>query len=438
MSLLKYIGLLIVGFAAGGAYVFQEIYKPAVDRYEAKVAELDSKAEALKGSLDAAQDAAKRAKADLEKARKGDDEKLAEAKKSLADLQKKIAGAEDKPAEKPSEAAAGSATSSASADAEQKALQSVVLIKGDNGQGTGFLVKTADGPCVITNLHVLFDNPNVKITTTGGDTIATAGLKGASDRDLAMIAIEDKGYKYLDYSTDVAKEAQIDDDLMTPGNSKGGEVILPTRGKLLATGTQRVEFDNPIYHGNSGGPVFDLKIGKVIGVVSQAEKVATSNDLDKASFSNKNSAITKEMRYFGFRIDTVPQWEAYDWPQFLAEGKRIDDFHDRTAALHSFLASVSEKKNPNIDTTLFMQDEPIRLANLEWQSQIDRNPPGSSTRQRATEQLVVTLRNLADAQYDDLDRSRFYTYDATCAKDELAYRKSIKDAIDHISEIINH
>jgi S1-C subfamily serine protease len=75
--------------------------------------------------------------------------------------------------------------------------RAVVLIKGDNSEGTGFLVKTADGPTVVTNLHVISDNPNLKITTNTGQQITVLSLKGASDRDLAMFAIKDQNYSYL-------------------------------------------------------------------------------------------------------------------------------------------------------------------------------------------------------------------------------------------------
>ncbi|SDU17051.1 Trypsin-like peptidase domain-containing protein [Verrucomicrobium sp. GAS474] len=325
----------------------------------------------------------------------------------------------------------------APSESESAALQSVVIIKGDQGQGTGFLVKTADGPCVITNLHVLFNNPNLKITTPGGDEVVVTTLKGAADRDLAQISIEDKGYKYLELASDVSKEAQIGDDLITPGNSKGGEVILPTRGKLLASGNQKVEFDNPIYHGNSGGPVFDVKIGKVIGVVTQAVKVNTGNELDKASFNSKNSAITGSMRYFGYRVDSVSKWETYDWGQFLGESKFVDDFHSRSEALDSYL-NGDEKKPNGISATLYMQDDPIRLAHLEFRSQIDHSIDGSTARGRAVNQLIVTLRNLADMQCEEIDRSierkRFYGYTLQRAKEEVAYRKELKDELDHLSE----
>ncbi|HEY0258126.1 MAG TPA: hypothetical protein VGC39_11830, partial [Candidatus Methylacidiphilales bacterium] len=46
--------------------------------------------------------------------------------------------------------------------------RAVVLIKGDNAEGTGFLIKTMNGPAVVTNIHVIANNPNLKITTNTG------------------------------------------------------------------------------------------------------------------------------------------------------------------------------------------------------------------------------------------------------------------------------
>ena len=184
--------------------------------------------------------------------------------------------------------------------------RAVVLIKGDNAEGTGFLVKMPDGPVVLTNIHVISSNPNLKITTSTGVPITIVSYKGATDRDLVMIAIKDGDFKYLDLATDISASVQPGDEVITPGNSEGGEVMLNTDGKILGIGPDRIEFDNPIYHGNSGGPVFHVKSGKVIGIVTQAMKVDTTDALDKASYANRNSAIAHSMRYFGFRSTTSP------------------------------------------------------------------------------------------------------------------------------------
>lgn len=163
----------------------------------------------------------------------------------------------------------------------------VVVIKGDYMEGTGFLVKTADGPAVVTNLHVISANPNVKILTTSGAQIKTLSLKGASDRDLAMFMIQDDHYTCLDLATDIGNTVQTGDEVITPGNSEGGEVVLNTKGTVLGIGPERIEFSNPIYHGNSGGPVLHTKSGRVLAVVTQAMRVNTSSDIDKASFEKK-------------------------------------------------------------------------------------------------------------------------------------------------------
>ena len=85
-----------------------------------------------------------------------------------------------------------------------------------------------------------------------------------------MFTIQDATYHYLALAADVSTSASTDDPVVTPGNSEGGEVILNTEGKVLGIGPEHIEISNPVYHGNSGGPVIHTKTGKVLGVVTQA------------------------------------------------------------------------------------------------------------------------------------------------------------------------
>ncbi len=221
----------------------------------------------------------------------------------------------------------------------------VVLIKGDNGEGTGFLTRINGAPVVLTNQHVLANNPNLKITTCTGAAVEALSYKGATDRDLAMIAVRDAGFGYLTLAPDVTSVA-AGDAALTPGNSEGGEVMLNTKGKVLGIGPDRIEIDNPIYHGNSGGPVVDVKMKRVIGVVTEAMKVDTSDALDKASFASRNSAIRNSMRYFGLRVDNVPGWEDFDWRAFQSETAFLDKFDQRSRCLDSYLNSPSGNDQP--------------------------------------------------------------------------------------------
>jgi hypothetical protein len=306
--------------------------------------------------------------------------------------------------------------------------RAVVLIKGDHAEGTGFLVKTADGPAVVTNLHVISDNPNLKITTNTGQQITVLSLKGASDRDLAMFAIKDQNYSYLPLSTDISGIAQPGDEVVTPGNSEGGEVMLNTKGKLLGIGPERIEFNNPIYHGNSGGPVLHTKSGQVLGVVTEAMKVIHEDDLDKTSFASRNSAIAGSMRYFGLRIDTVPKWEPYDLQRFQAETALLGRFDQRNRSLDSYLNTPHDYKP---DSILYRQDADIVKANAAYFSQSDGGD--MSQRMDALRELLGDLNSFADADMDVIQQvDGFYSFDQQRARDEIAYRKALKKELDEI------
>jgi hypothetical protein len=312
-------------------------------------------------------------------------------------------------------------------DAQTRAL---VLIKGDNAEGTGFLVKTAAGPVVVTNQHVIAGNPHLQITTTTGQTIKTMGLQGASDRDLAMIAIQDNNYSYLEMGTDLGGTVQTGDQVVTPGNSQGGEVMLSTPGTVLALGPQRVEISNPIYHGNSGGPILHVKSGKVIGVVTEAMQVDTSNALDKASFSNQNSAISGQMRYFGLRLDSVPHWDGYSWQRFNNESLFLSQFHERSKCLDSYLNTGA--KDMSEWGLYYLKDEKVKAANEHLSDMATGGD--SSQRMEAWRNLIFELTAVADTNLSDIENlGNFYSFDQIQAKQEAAYREHLKKEIDDMS-----
>jgi hypothetical protein len=307
--------------------------------------------------------------------------------------------------------------------------RAVVLIKGDNAEGTGFLIKTTDGPVVVTNIHVISNNPNLKITTSSGAPITILSYKGATDRDIAMIAIKDGPFKYLDLATDVSGTVQPGDEVITPGNSEGGEVMLNTDGKVLGIGPDRIEFDNPIYHGNSGGPIFHVKSGKVVGIVTEAEKVDTSSELDKASFANRASAIGHSMRYFGFRLDNVPGWQSYDWRQFQGETAFLDQFEQRSRCLDSYLNAPNDNKPEDL---LWLKDDKIVKANSGYFEQANGADAGEQV--DASRIMWADISDIANTDMDAIQSpDNFYSFERQRAKDEVAYRKALKAELDEIN-----
>lgn len=312
--------------------------------------------------------------------------------------------------------------------------RAVVLIKGDNAEGTGFMVKTPDGPVVITNIHVIANNPNLKITTNTGAFVKVLSKKGASDRDLAVLSIQDMGYSYLPYCSDISKTVQTGDEVITPGNSQGGEVMLNTDGKVLGIGPDRVEFDNPIYHGNSGGPIFHVKSGTVIGVVTEAIKVDTSDALDKASFASRASAISGSMRYFGMRIDTVSAWEPIDDRRFLIETAFLDQFNHRSRCLDCYLNAPDDNKP---EDRLWREDKDIVRDNAAYFAQIGG---GADTGQQvaADREMWAEFNDLATTDVDSIKvPENFYSFDRARAADEAAYRKAIQDELKQISNDVS-
>jgi len=310
--------------------------------------------------------------------------------------------------------------------------RAVVVITGDNSQGVGFLVKTMDGPALVTTIHVLANNPNLKITTNTGELIAPLALKCAADRDVAMIVIKNNHYSALDPADDISHTVQPGDDVIVPGVNAAG-VVADQGAKILGVGAERIELDNALAPSNSGGPVFHVKSGKVLGVAT----TATTVDISKSS-----PALTRSSSGFGWRLDTISGWEPYDWSRFNTETAFLEAFHRRSRCLDSYLNTTD--KSPSgasqggtidsgpLDPLMYQSDDKIQAAQDNFYKLMAAS--GDATeRQSGYHQLLFDLMDIANTDMDQIQSTtNFYAYDQKEAQREIDYRKVLKAELDAI------
>ena len=138
---------------------------------------------------------------------------------------------------------------------------------GPIGQGSGFFV-SGDG-YIVTNNHVVAGGKTFTVVTNEGKEI-DAKLIGTDPRtDLAVLKVEGKDYKYVDFGVDKARVGQW---VVAVGNpfGLGGTVtagIVSAAGRDIGAGPYDdfLQIDAAVNRGNSGGPAFNLS-GEVIGV----------------------------------------------------------------------------------------------------------------------------------------------------------------------------
>jgi hypothetical protein len=300
---------------------------------------------------------------------------------------------------------------------------SIVIIAGEAATGTGFLVKRPEGTCVITNQHVIWSNQNLSFQTMDGKKLVVTSLVGASDRDLAIFGVKDDDGKLPVVATasDVGATVRPQDDTVIPGNSQGAMVVTNTPGKVLAVGPVRLEVSNPIYPGNSGGPVMDLRLRQAVGVITEAEKSDTDGFVNKNSLADKNSSIAA-VRYFSLRFDNVPSWQTMDLQLFYRQTFFIDSFHKQTLELISiykaFTKGDDSHDDSGISTTLYTENP--RLVDL--------------ARTTHGQELALALESISKEGVGQMVPGNFYLYNQQRAKDELEVRNDVIDAFKEATE----
>ena len=150
----------------------------------------------------------------------------------------------------------------------ENSVLSVVTIKTDISQGTGFIIDTEG--YVVTNYHVMENIQEATIITYDDDTHAVNLVGYNSELDIALLKISGT-YDKLELGN--SDKVQPGEKVIAIGNPLGLQFSV-TQGIVSGihqTGPNDlsiyIQTDAALNPGNSGGPVMDNS-GKVIGIVN--------------------------------------------------------------------------------------------------------------------------------------------------------------------------
>lgn len=259
---------------------------------------------------------------------------------------------------------------------------SLVFVEGKAGAGTGFVCDIGGKKFVVTNQHVVAGNAEAKFTLLDQSPIRTGQAAAAVGHDIMTFALL-SDTKAMEMMTDVEKNAAIGDDVAVLGNSNGDRVIAPIAGKLLGIGPDRVEVSAEFVTGNSGSPIIHLKSGKVIAIATYA----TVRRIDSITGRPKEPP---EVKRFGFRLDSVKQWQPVAWPAYTAEFRTLEKIEARTLELLKLLRTRNLSATSYTDPAIRSSLE--RYANAGKGLGLIKTDPLTAARD-----LANSLRNACDS-----------------------------------------
>lgn len=134
--------------------------------------------------------------------------------------------------------------------------------------GSGFLI-SADGR-IVTNFHVVKGGHSAIVKLTNGAFFPVEGVLAVdADKDIAVVKVAGKNLPFL--ALGKGEDVHVGDHVVAIGSPLGleGTVSDGIVSALREDGPSRswIQTTAPVSHGNSGGPLLDLKTN-VVGVVT--------------------------------------------------------------------------------------------------------------------------------------------------------------------------
>jgi putative serine protease PepD len=160
---------------------------------------------------------------------------------------------------------------------------------GDGGrqsaEGTGFVYDTKGN--IVTNQHVVSGASAVRVKFSDGSTNRANVVGSDAATDIAVLHVDAPASKLSPLTLADSSKVEVGDGVVAIGNPFGLDGTV-TSGIVSAVGREisspddtpiegAIQTDAAINHGNSGGPLLDLR-DEVIGVTSQIQSEGGGND----------------------------------------------------------------------------------------------------------------------------------------------------------------
>lgn len=189
-------------------------------------------------------------------------------------------------------------------------LDSIVIVRGKQGAGTGFIARQGSNVYLFSNIHVFMGNTGLSFANNRGTQFKPLALEAANDRDLVRVTIANAPAQALA----IAEPRGINQPVIVCGNAEGEEVMRQMEGVLLGVGPTKVETSAKFVKGHSGSPILTTN-GVVLGIATYVKR-------GNSNWVTTNTPFTVTRR-FGYRVDNVPAWIRVSPDWFVAEGQRI-------------------------------------------------------------------------------------------------------------------
>jgi S1-C subfamily serine protease len=271
-----------------------------------------------------------------------------------------------------------------------RASDGVVEISAGSGQGqaqgSGFVYDSQGH--VVTNQHVVEGASSINVRFANGRSYPATLVGTDPSTDLAVVKVDAPASAFHPLRLGDSSDVEVGHGVVAMGSPFGLEGTI-TSGIVSALHRQMtapnnftindsIQTDAAINHGNSGGPLLDLR-GRVIGVNAQIESESGGNDgVGFAIPSNTVRAIVSQL------IETGEVEHAYLGIQMLptSEGVAVTEVRPGTPADDAGLRaatgtrSVDGEQVPTGGDVIVEVDGEAVATTAELQSVVDSKQPG--------------------------------------------------------------